>query len=79
MNPADEPSGAGVAGRLETLEILVTHLERTVADLNGAILAQQKSIDSLQRKLGRLTTEFHTAHSAQAEERQPDDEKPPHY
>jgi uncharacterized coiled-coil protein SlyX len=79
MKPADEPPNSGMAERLEGLEIAVTHLERTVADLNGAILAQQKSIDALERKLGRLTTEFNTAQNAQGEERKPEDEKPPHY
>ena len=79
MNPAEESTTAGLCGRIETLEILVTHLERTITDLNGVILAQQKSIDALERQLGRLTTDFNTAQSAQQEVRKPEDEIPPHY
>lgn len=61
------------------LETLYTHLQRTVGELDGVVLDQQRQIDALERKVAALKLELSTLASSVVEERKPEDEKPPHY
>ena len=56
----------------------IAHLERTVQELDGVVLDQQKRIESLERKLESLTGALHSLRAPE-QERKPEDEKPPHY
>jgi uncharacterized coiled-coil protein SlyX len=57
----------------------VTHLERTIQELNGVILAQQQRMDSLDQRFARLTVDLDAAMDEAREPRRLEDEKPPHY
>ncbi|MCA9521078.1 MAG: SlyX family protein [Myxococcales bacterium] len=41
--------------RLTDVEIAVSHLERTVEQLNEVVCEQQRTIERLERELGRLS------------------------
>jgi SlyX protein len=64
--------------RLVTLELLVTHLERDLATLNSVLLDQQKEIESLKRLVNRLDDRV-TRLADDEEQRDPGEERPPHY
>jgi uncharacterized coiled-coil protein SlyX len=59
--------------RLVDLEIRYTHLERQLDELNGVVVAQQKVIDGLVKRLGDVTARVAELGAAQANDR------PPHY
>ncbi len=63
--------------RLVALELLVTHLESDLGALNSAIIDQQKQIDALQRVISRL--ESRLSQLGDHDQRDPGDERPPHY
>ena len=66
--------------RLSQVESLLTFLQRTVDDLNGVILEQQRRLASQDRELARLRATFaNLADTIGDEPRNPLDEKPPHY
>ena len=66
--------------RLSQVESLLTFLQRTVDDLNGVILEQQRRLASQDRELARLRATFaNLADTIGDESRNPLDEKPPHY
>jgi len=67
------------SARLVQLEELFLHLQRTVQDLDGVVLAQQKSLDAMERRIAQLTAHVETVSRAVAEPRDALDEKPPHY
>jgi uncharacterized coiled-coil protein SlyX len=67
------------AERQTELETLVTHLQRTVQDLDEVIRRQQGTLDGLQARLGRLDADLGQLRDATTIERRPEDEKPPHY
>jgi uncharacterized coiled-coil protein SlyX len=61
------------------LEMLFTHLQRTIADLDQVVLAQQKQIEALERTIGSLRGDFDRLATATHTARTPEEEKPPHY
>lgn len=61
--------------RLDTLEMLVAHQEKTIAELNGAITAQWRKIDALERQVARLHVEIQSA----GIQRDAPEPPPPHY
>jgi len=65
--------------RMVELEMQITHLQRTVGDLDQVVLSQQKQIDALARELSATVSQMASIGSAGAEVRKPEDEKPPHY
>jgi uncharacterized coiled-coil protein SlyX len=65
--------------RVVELEVLLTHLQRTLVDLDQVVLSQQKQIEGLERTVARLHTEFDVLANPSQEARSPEDEKPPHY
>ena len=65
--------------RVTALEMLVTHLERTVHDLDEALRAQGKHLDGVERTLAQLRLEVGVLREGPPEVRSPEEEKPPHY
>jgi uncharacterized coiled-coil protein SlyX len=62
--------------RVTELEVLFTHLQRTVQDLDKVILDQQKQIDGLRGELSRIRSTLDQLTEMAIETR---DERPPHY
>jgi uncharacterized coiled-coil protein SlyX len=65
--------------RVVELETLYMHLQRTVAELDQAALAQHKRIESLERTVRALGEELTRLVGSLREERNLADERPPHY
>jgi uncharacterized coiled-coil protein SlyX len=65
--------------RVVTLEMLLTHLQRTVAELDGVVLEQATKVTSLERLVDMLTGRLKELTSSLPGESLPEDEKPPHY
>ena len=65
--------------RVVALETLLTHLQRTVGELDQVVLAQQKRIETLERSIGALRAELSSLAGAAQQTSKPEDEKPPHY
>ena len=64
--------------RITDLEIHVTHLSRTVSELNDVIYRQQQTIDRLEAELKGLREQVLA--EAPSPVRKPEDEEPPpHY
>ena len=61
--------------RLNALETLVAHQERTIAELNDAITAQWRKIDALERKVAKLLDEIQNVGASRDASEPP----PPHY
>ena len=68
-----------INARVVDLETLLTHLQRTLGDLDQVILAQQRQLEGLERKVAALSSDLNQFSSSAREERKPEDEKPPHY
>ena len=79
----DEPRhGADrqVAGRVNELEALFTHLQRTVDELNQVVLAHQRKLDALEKSVAGLREALPAARDALEGSDWVDDEPPPpHY
>ena len=65
--------------RIEELEFVVTHLQKTVEDLNTALLLQQKKIEILGRQLEQAKSDVRSMLGADTSPGLLADEKPPHY
>ena len=65
--------------RLVELEIRYTHLHKAVEDLGEVVLEQAKLIERLERQLKRLHDRTEVIEQHVEEQRDPRDEKPPHY
>jgi uncharacterized coiled-coil protein SlyX len=65
--------------RVADIEALFTHLQRTVSELDQVVLAQQKRLELLDRRIARLGADLSSVAGSIVEERKPEDEKPPHY
>ena len=61
--------------RLDALEMLVAHQDKTIAELNNAITAQWRKIDALERQVARLLAEIQNVGAARDTAEPP----PPHY
>ena len=76
----DLPSNLSkLSERVTELEMLLTHMQRTMHDLDLVALDQQKQIAKLAQQLSRLTLDISRLQSGGNEVRSPEDEKPPHY
>ncbi len=60
--------------RIDVLQVRITHLEKTIADLNDVVTAQWKQIEKLQRQLQRLDEEVQALDQSDTPVT-----KPPHY
>ncbi len=65
--------------RIEELEFVVTHLQKTVDDLNTAMLLQQKKVDIICRQLEQAKSDVRSMMGADNSPRSLADDKPPHY
>ena len=65
--------------RLQELEFVITHLQKTVEDLNSALVLQQKTIDVLCRQLEQAKSDIRTGLGGDNSPRSLADDKPPHY
>ena len=66
------------AARIETVEIKLAHLERSLQELGEAVLSQQRQIDSLAARFRALTDRLDAIGESGAPDSAPF-EKPPHY
>lgn len=64
--------------RLVDLELIVTHLQHDMEQLNGALIDQQKQLEALRRLFDRLSVRIDGLEAGD-EERDPQSERPPHY
>lgn len=65
--------------RIVELETLYTHLQRTLGDLDQAVLAQQRQIETLSKRVASLAGDLNRLAGSEPEVRKPEDERPPHY
>ena len=65
--------------RIQELEFVVTHLQKTVDDLNTAMLLQQKKVDIICRQLEQAKSDVRSMLGADNSPRTLADDKPPHY
>ena len=63
-------------GRVEALETLAAHQERTIEELNEVIASQWKEIELLKRRLARLDDQLREVEAGLPA---PPNQKPPHY
>lgn len=80
-NPTDQGNApAELARRLQAMEELYMHLQRTVSDLDQVIVAQGRRLDELEKKIGAAVELIRTVSTAPAGPAPTLlDEKPPHY
>lgn len=67
------------AKRLIRLEEELAFQEQKLDALNDALLGQQKQLDVMELKLGRLAEQLKNALDALENGARPQNEKPPHY
>ncbi|MCA9041657.1 MAG: SlyX family protein [Planctomycetaceae bacterium] len=72
-----DPHPTVLEQRIMELETLFTHLQHDVQQLNQVILEQQKQLDALHKKNEQLLQ--HIEELEKPEERDPLQERPPHY
>jgi SlyX protein len=68
---------AGVAARIEALEVRIAHQDRVIEDLNAAATGQWKRIESLEKQIARMADRLQ-----RVEDNAPSDgpePPPPHY
>jgi uncharacterized coiled-coil protein SlyX len=65
--------------RLTGVESSMAFLEKTVQDLSDVVCRQQEAIDRLEAQLRVLSERLERVESPEAEESEPETEKPPHY
>jgi SlyX protein len=63
---------------LEEIQTKIAFLERANADLSDVVFRQQREIQALTAKIKDISERVHAAQSG-ADERPPQDERPPHY
>ena len=65
--------------RVTQLEVLLTHLQQTVQDLNEVALEQSRGIDRLAAVVAGMKAHYASMSTSAPAERDPDQERPPHY
>ena len=75
----DETQSKALEARVTELEMLFTHLQRTVQDLNEVVLDQKGQIERLEDRLDRVTVALETLSHQRTEHRSIEEERPPHY
>jgi len=78
-NVSGMPPTDPISDRLVRVESALMHLEHDVAQLNEAILMQQREIESLRRSIERFEAVLEREGGLASEVRDPEAEKPPHY
>ena len=67
-----------VSARIEALEVRVAYQDQVIDDLNQAVIAQWKQIDSLKRQLNELLDRVQEVEDTAGGPRAPEP-PPPHY
>jgi uncharacterized coiled-coil protein SlyX len=65
--------------RLTKLEELFLHLQRTVQELDQAVIEAHKRMDAIEAQQRWTARQLDTLASESEAPRRPEDEKPPHY
>lgn len=65
--------------RMTELEIQLAHLQRQFDQLNEVVTDQAGKLDRLSRIIGKMSDSVEELKQKGTEERDPLDEKPPHY
>lgn len=68
-----------LTSRMTDLEMLFTHLQRTVRDLDQVLVRQQRRMDVLEQTLQRLTQDLESVSGPVEPRRDLEEERPPHY
>ncbi len=63
---------------LEQIQSKIAYLERANAELSDVVFRQQQEIQALAARLKEVSERLQTVQSS-ADERAPEDERPPHY
>jgi uncharacterized coiled-coil protein SlyX len=71
----DMSNGQSDSSRLDALETLIAHQDRTIAELNDTVAAQWRKIDALERQVAKLLDEFQNIGTPRDTSEPP----PPHY
>ncbi|MEX1040363.1 MAG: SlyX family protein [Pirellulaceae bacterium] len=72
--------GEDLPARVERLEMLLTHVDSLVAELNRVVVDQARTIDRLEHRYQRLAQrQIQMEESVKPQDRLPEDERPPHY
>ncbi len=79
MPEAERPALEELAARVTELELLFTHLQQTVQDLNESLLLHARQAERLSGQITRLTSDLSSLSAGPPAERNPLDERPPHY
>ena len=77
--PLSKNSAPSNESRINELEFVVTHLQKTVDALNESLLLQQRQIDSLTRQIEQAKVVVQSVLNADTTPRPRADDKPPHY
>ncbi len=65
--------------RVTDLEMLFTHLQRTLQELDQVVVGQQRQLDTLEQAIQRLARDTEELAEAPVEPLDLEDERPPHY
>jgi uncharacterized coiled-coil protein SlyX len=65
--------------RIEKLEFLVAHLQKSFDELNMVVFTQQREIDQLRRAANRMEEGYRGLLEADRAPRSLTDDRPPHY
>jgi len=79
MEPEPAENLQPALARIVELETLYTHLQRTLGELDQAVLDQQRQIDTLSKRVSSLAGDLNRLAGSEPEVRKPEDERPPHY
>ena len=79
MHASQTPNPAELTTRTTELEVLFTHLQKTMQELNQVILQQGRQLDRLQAQMTQLTADYRAVSAGPPLERNPLEERPPHY
>jgi uncharacterized coiled-coil protein SlyX len=79
MEPEPAEGLQPALARIVELETLYTHLQRTLGELDQAVLDQQRQIDTLSKRINSLAGDLNRLAGSEPEVRKPEDERPPHY
>lgn len=77
--PSENDAANQIADRVLKLEELFTHLQRTLLELNEAVIECHRRTDLLEAKLSRLASAVAEQTAGPERPFDPEAERPPHY
>ena len=78
-NDTIEPTSQELLTRITHVEELLTHLQRSLQEINDVVVGQQTRSDEFDRDLARLIERFRSISESEATDTDIEDECPPHY